>query len=166
MYMYFTIFGILFVSCFATVTNFLYDFFPINKFTNFFKPLGKGIWHKISDLVLPTILWSFIELPILGNLKLFWIATVLNLCIGSSLMYVIKYGSYVLLKKENNIINLISIYVSTIVSYLLSYFMFMLSSVNNHYIIISIVILLICLLIYIIVNLFPPKSEFFRGYEK
>ena len=166
MYMYFTIFGILFVGCFATVTNYLYEFLPINKFTNFFKPLGKGVWHKISDLVLPTILWGFIELPILGNLKLFWISFLLNICIGCSVIYVVKFGSYVLLKKENNFINLIAIYASTIISFLLSYFMFMLSTVNNYYIIISIVVLLIFLVIYILFNLFPPKSEFFRGYEK
>ena len=166
MYLYFTIFGILFVGCFATVTNYLYEFLPINKFTNFFKPLGKGVWHKINDLVLPTILWGFIELPILGNLKLFGVSFILNVCIGCSVMYVIKYGSYVLFKKENNIINLISIYASTIVAFVLSYFMFMLSSVNNYYIIISIVVIMLWLVIYTLVTLFPPKSEFFRGYEK
>lgn len=165
MYIYFTVFGILFVSVFAIVTNYLYELFPINKITNFFAPLGKGVWQRINGLVLPTILWGFIELPILGDLSFFWLAILLNICVSSAVMYVIKYSADLIFKKQNNVINLIAILGSTIIGFILSYLVFMISS-NGNYLFISIGALLILLVMYTLLLFFPPKSEFFRGKEE
>lgn len=161
MYGFFTIFGIIFVSIFATVTNYLYEIFPINKITNIFSPLGNGIWHKINCLIIPTIIWGFIEIPVLGNLSFFWIAILLNILIQSSIMYVIKYSAY-LLNWQGNVLNLLSIYISSIIGFFLSYLIFMLSYSGN-YMLISIIMLFLILAIYLILLFFPPNSEFFRG---
>lgn len=163
MYIYFTVFGILFTSVFASITNYMYDLFPINKITNFFAPLGGGIWHKINALTLPTILWSFIEVPVLGDLSFFFLSVILNVCIQCSIMYVIKYSSLLIFKNENNFINLISIFVASVVGFFLAYLIFIISSVSMKYMLVSIISLLLIMCLYIVVIYFPPKSEFFRG---
>ena len=159
--MVFTIFGIIFVAVFATITNYMYEIFPINKITNIFAPLGNGIWHKINCLFIPTIIWGFIEIPVLGNLSFFWLAILLNICIESAVMFVIKYSAY-LLKWQGNILNLIYIYISCIVGFILSYLIFMLSSTGS-YMLISIITLFFLLLFYLLLLFFPPNSEFFKG---
>ena len=163
MYLYFTIFGFIFVAIFATVTNYLYDMFPINKITNFFKPLGKGYWYKINSLVLPTILWGFIELPILGNLSLFWVSILLNVCVSSAVIYVIKYGYYLIVNDEieNNLINLLSIYVASFIGFVIAYLVFMISSIGGYYLL-SILAVIILFVLYVLISLFPPKSDFFE----
>ena len=101
MYAFFTIFGFLFIVISSILTNYIYTVFSINKVTNFLYPTdGRNIIDEINITVLPIIVWGFVELPILGYNDNFIISILLNILVSCSIMYEIKYGFYLVLKKE------------------------------------------------------------------
>lgn len=164
MYTFFGMFGFIFISMFATLTNYIYDIFPMNKYTNFLYQLdNKGIWGKISVTVFPILLWSLVELPILGNNSNFLIGVIINILVSCAVIFEIKYGIGLLINKENNTINLISIYIATLIGQLVSYMIFKMDPFfqGNH--IMSILGMVLLLNLYIIVIIKPPKIEFFKG---
>ena len=164
MYLFFTSFGFVFVALFATVTNYILELFPYNKVTSFFIPKTEGIWNKISVTILPIILWSFIESPVLASKSTFVLATFLNIFVSCSVIYVIKYGAFVLFNKEGNTVNILAIFVSSFIGSLLSYMLFFIST-NGTNAIFALGCLAVLLVCYIIVTLFPPETKFF-GFVK
>ncbi len=161
MILFFSVFGFIFIAFFAIITEYLYDIFPINRITNFFKPISAGTWNKVNSTVLPIILWGFIELPILINNSHFLLALVLNILVSCSVLYVIRFSS-LLFKKENKVIDIISILVATGLGQFISYLsLFTGNNVSNVFSTIFGVISIF--LIYTLITLFPPRSSFFRG---
>ena len=165
MYVFFTVAGAVFIALFATITNFIYDLFPINKITNFFKPRNDGIWSNINSTMLPIILWGFIEVSVIGDKSLFFLAIILNVFVSSAVIYIIKYTIFVIFKVQNNIINLFSIYFATLIGQTLVYMLLIISKTTKN-LYISIIGLGAFLLFYLMLTLFPPKTEFFIGTEK
>ena len=81
-----------------------------------------------------------------------------------SVSYIIKYGYSLISKKENDIVNIISIFVSTFFGFVINYICLLLG--KNINIEISLIGVLITTALYIIIKIFPPKSEFFRGVQE
>ncbi len=161
MILFFSVFGFIFISCFAIVTEYIYEIFPVNKITNFFKPISKGVWGKVNSTVLPIIIWGFIELPIMASNTHFLMSVILNIFVSCAFLYVIKFSA-MLFNKENKFIDIVSILITTILGQTLSYLVLYTGSnvLEFYYSVIGIVILFI---MYIIVSLYPPKSAFFNG---
>lgn len=159
MYLFFTIFGIIFVGSASTVLNYLYDIFSINKITQFFKPIEKSTWNEINITVLPTLIWACIALPILGSNTNFLIAILLNIFISCSIIYVVKYSIYLTLNKENSFINLIAIYIAVLVGQFVSFMILKIEPVISLNIWISIVGLIILLIAY-------ASSILYKQYKK
>lgn len=122
MYAFFAIFGFLFIVISSILTNYIYTVFSINKVTNFLYPTdGRNIIDEINITVLPIIVWGFVELPILGNNDNFIISILLNIFVSCSIIYEIKYGFYLVLKKEIKFINIIAICLATMLGQIVSY---------------------------------------------
>ncbi len=122
MYVFFTIFGFLFIVISSILINYIYKIFSINKITNYLYPTdGKSIINEINITVLPIIIWGFIELPILGSNDNFILSILLNILVSCSIIYEIKYGFYLILKKESKFIDVISIIIATILGQSVSY---------------------------------------------
>lgn len=161
MNVFFSIFGFVFITAFAIVTEYLYEFFPINKITNFFKPTTKGTWSKVNATILPIILWSCIATPILIKNSNFLISVVLNIFVSCSVLYVIRFVALVF-KKENHTINIISIVIATLLGQLLNYLVLLVGKENTHFYY-SLIGIIALLFIYVSITLYPPQSSFFRG---
>lgn len=161
MYLFFMFGGIIFV-CFASIIiYFIYDIFPIGKITTFLNPIQKSLWNDINISVIPTLVWGLIELPVLGINNLFIISIISNICLSSAVVYVIKYG-YLLIKKESNdVLNIISIIISTVFGFVLAYLILNISNTNNYNLYFSIGELLVLIGFVFYLKLFPPKSFFF-----
>lgn len=167
MYIFFTIFGFLFVSISSTFLNYIYDIFSINKITNFLVPIdNKSIWNKINITVLPVIIWSMIELPVLGDNGNFVIGVIMNIVISCAIIYEIKYSALVFFNKEGNFINLMAIYAATMLGQVMQFMILKMKPFFNGNYLISIIAMLVILLIYVLIRLYPPKTIFFKGNEK
>ena len=160
MYIFFTIFGIVFVILFATVSNFLHDFFEDSLVVDIIAPKDKGLWSKINLTVFPTVIWGLIELPVLGNHNFLLLSVLINLSVSAAVIYVIKIGAETLFKKTNQIINIVSIVIATFVGFLASYIL-LISSKQTQNLYVNILGLIIFLGVYTMIVLYPPKTEFF-----
>lgn len=161
MYIFFMVAGFIFTIGLSIVLNYLYSIFSINKITEFLHPTVETIFNQISIPIIPIILWSFIELPILGNNNFFLVGLILNIFLTSSIMYIIKYGYKLISPKESNIVSIIAILVSTFFGFIINYLSLLIGKDGD--LLNSIIGLLVITAFYIVIKIFPPKSEFFRG---
>ena len=161
MYIFFMVAGFIFTIGLSIVLNYLYSIFSINKITKFLHPTDETIFNQISIPIIPIILWSFIELPILGNNNFFLVGLILNIFLTSSIMYIIKYGYKLISPKESNIVSIIAILVSTFFGFIINYLSLLIGKDGD--LLNSIIGLFVITVFYIVIKIFPPKSEFFRG---
>ena len=163
MYAFFTIFGFLFIVISSILTNYIYTVFSINKVTNFLYPTdGRNIIDEINITVLPIIVWGFVELPILGYNDNFIISILLNILVSCSIMYEIKYGFYLVLKKEIKFINIIAICLAAMLGQIVSYMILKsnpLIILNNIEYIVSIIGMIIILLLHSLIILKIPQIK-------
>lgn len=160
MYLFFTIFGILFCSISTFIIYFIYDLFSINKITNILNPIEKSIWNDINMAVLPTLVWGLIELPVFGFNNLFIISIILNICVGSAVMYIIKYSSYLFNNKNTLFYDLISIFIAILFGQFIEGLVVAMGS-QNFNIFISILSLLGLIIFVLYLKINPPKTFFF-----
>lgn len=166
MYAFFTIFGFIFITIFATITNYIYEIFSINKFTNFLNQVdNNGIWSKVNVTILPTLIWSLIGLPILGSNANFIISIIINIIVSCAVIYEIRYGAILLTNKENNQINLISIYVGTFIGQIVGFMVLKMKPLWQGNYLISILGVVILLFIHSLLIIKPPRSKFFKGKD-
>ncbi len=164
MYLFFVITGLLFVIGFSIVSNFIYSIFSVNKVTNFLNSNDKTTFNNINICILPNIIWSFIELPLLGYNSYFILGLILNIFINCSVMYIIVYGYSLISNQNNEISKILAIIVASIFGFTINYICLLAG--HQWSIFFSIGGVLIILILYIIIKLFPPKSEFFRGIKE
>lgn len=171
MYTFFTIFGFLFIVIASILINYIYNVFSINKVTNYFYPTnGRNVLNEINITVLPIIVWGFVELPVLSDNSNFILSVILNILVACAIMYEIKYGIYVLLKKENKFVDIISIIVATTFGQLVSYMILKSNPIidfgNISYIISIIGILLLLILHSILILKYPIFRKKSDEYEE
>lgn len=160
MYLFFCVYGFLFVSVFANIKSYLNELFPDNKIVEFISPVEDSLWNSINSLVVPTTIWSIIELPVLGKCSHFSIGFLLNIIVGCGIIYVVKNFFEIVLKKDNKTVNIIANIVGAAIGFFLSYLFLIISKNGNVFI--SIVTVLGFLILLILVYIFPPKSFFFE----
>ncbi len=166
MYLFFTLFGFLFVFLFSVGIYFIYEVFSINKVTNFLNPTLDTTWNKINITVIPILIWGYIELPILGSNNYFLSALILNSCVSSSVMYVIRYGNLIFNDSSNKFVDIMSIFVGTILGQIISYIVLLIGLGSHNGIWISIIGILLYTGFIFMLKVYPPKSEFFRGNKR
>lgn len=163
MNLFFMVSGFLFVTGFSVILNYLFEIFSINKFTKFLNPLNNAIFNDISYSIIPNIIWALIEIIILGTNYYFLLGFILNILVSMGIMYVIRYGYKLVYDNESHIVNVVSIIVSCFFGFTCNY-LSLLTGINKRidikYSLIGIVSFTI---IYLILKLFPPKNDFFRG---
>lgn len=166
MYLFFTLFGFLFIFLCSIGIYFIYEVFSINKVTNFLNPTLDTTWNRINITVIPILIWGYIELPILGSNSYFLSALILNTCVSSSVMYVIRYGNLIFNDSSNKFVDIMSIFVGTILGQIIMYIMLLIGLGSGNGIWISIIGILVYTAFIFMLKVYPPKSEFFRGSSK
>lgn len=164
MYLFFTIAGFLFTVGLSIVLHYIYNIFSVNKITGFLNPQKDTIFNKISISIIPLLLWSFIEVPILGSNYYFILGLILNIFLTCSISYIIRYGYSLISNKENEILNILSITISLLFGFIVNYICLLLGKEIS--LEVSVIGILIITVFYIIIKVFPPKSEFFRGISE
>lgn len=164
MILYLTIIGIFFIIGSSIILNYIYSIFQINKITSFLNPTEDTIFNNISISFIPILIWSLIELPLLGNNYYFILGLILNIFITLAVSYIIKYGYTLISNKENNIVDILAIFTSVFFGSTINYICLLIGKTTEMKI--SIVGTLIIIAFYIFIKVFPPNSEFFRGTQK
>lgn len=162
MYLFFMITGFLFVTGLSILINYIYEIFSINKITKFLSPTENTIFNKIGITILPSIIWSLIEIPMLGTNYYFLLGFILNIIISMSVIYVIKYGYNLINKNENNIVKIISIIGGTFFGFTVNYLSLLIGIQRDSKLTTSLIGILLFTVFYILIKIFPPKSNFFR----
>lgn len=121
MYLFFTVCGFLFVAISSIIINYIYDIFPINKVTVFLKPLDRASINKFNITLIPILLRSYIELPMLITNKYFVVSVLANSFISCVVMYIIKNSSYLINRKTENVTEGIAIVIATVFGQLIGY---------------------------------------------
>ena len=162
MYLFFMITGFLFVTGLSILLNYIYEIFSINKITKFLSPTENTIFNKIGITIIPSIIWSLIEIPMLGTNYYFLLGFILNIIISMSVIYVIKYGYNLINKNENNIVKIISIIGGTFFGFTVNYLSLLIGIQRDSKLTTSLIGILLFTVFYILIKIFPPKSNFFR----
>ena len=162
MYLFFMITGFLFVTGLSVLINYIYEIFSINKITKFLSPTENTIFNKIGITIIPSIIWSLIEIPMLGTNYYFLLGFILNIIISMSVIYVIKYGYNLINKNENNIVKIISIIGGTFFGFTVNYLSLLIGIQRDSKLTTSLIGILLFTVFYILIKIFPPKSNFFR----
>lgn len=166
MYLYFMICGYLFVVGSSIVLTYLFELVSINGFTKFLSPIEDTPFNRISISMIPNLIWAFIEVGLLGSNKLFVLGFILNIFITLSTMYVIKYGYELVSNKESDILKVASIIISCLLGFICNYLCLLIGINKNIPTIASFLIIMGITAVYIIVRLYPPKNEFFKGAQE
>lgn len=166
MYLYFMICGFLFVMGSSIVLTYLFELVSINSFTKFLSPIEDTPFNRISISVISNLIWAFIEIGLLGSNKLFVLGFILNIFITLSTMYVIKYGYELVSNKESDVLKVVSIVISCLLGFICNYLCLLIGINKNIPTIASFLIILGFTAVYIIIRLYPPKSEFFKGAQE
>jgi len=166
MYLFFTISGYLFVVGLSLIFTYLFEIFPITKFTKFLSPLEKSTFNKISIAIIPNILWAFIEVAILGDNMFFVLGFFLNVFITMCVMYVIKFGYDLIAGNENNVVNIVAIFFASFFGFFCNYICLLIGVKKEINPIYSLLGLLLLTGIYLIIKFFTPKIEFFKGSSR
>lgn len=162
MYLFFMITGFLFVTGLSILINYIYEIFSINKITKFLSPTENTIFNKIGITIIPSIIWSLIEISMLGTNYYFLLGFILNIIISMSVIYVIKYGYNLINKNENNIVKIISIIGGTFFGFTVNYLSLLIGIQRDSKLTTSLIGILLFTVFYILIKIFPPKSNFFR----
>ena len=163
MYLFFMISGYLFVVGLSIVFDHLFELFPITKLTKFLSPIEESTFNKISVVIVPNIVWTLIELIILGNNKLFVLGLLLNIFISVCVMYVIKFGYDLIAHKESDVVDIIAIFFSCFFGFFCNYICLAIGTNKQINPLLSLFGVLLLAGIYTIIRINPPKYEFFRG---
>ena len=79
-----------------------------------------------------------------------------------SVIYVIKYGYNLINKNENNIVKIISIIGGTFFGFTVNYLSLLIGIQRDSKLTTSLIGILLFTVFYILIKIFPPKSNFFR----
>lgn len=165
MYLFFMIAGFIFTVLSSIIILQTYNIFSITKLTKFIYPTKDTIFNNIGTSIIPILLWGYIEIAILSTNSYFLIGLCLNIFLNCAISYIIIYGYSLISNKENTTIQIVSLIAANFFGYSINYLSLLIGgSISN--LLINIIGILAITVFYIIIKIYPPKSEFFRGKTK
>ena len=158
-----SILGFFVISILGTLLHFSFEFFNNNLFVATFSAVNESIWEHIKIAVMPTFLWTIIELIILkyrqDNLwssLLIKIVTIIITIILGFYCYTAIVGHHILW------IDILLFYISILLGQFFSYKEIKSKKVKILYEEISKYLVLIIFLMFVLFTFLPPKLEIFK----
>lgn len=164
MYLFFMVTGYIFTVLSSILILQTYNIFSINKLTKFIYPPKETIFNKIGVSLIPILLWSLIEIAILGTNSYFMLGICLNIFLNCSISYIIIYGYFLISSKETPLVQLVSILIANFFGYAINYISLLIGGTTS--MLYNIIAIVVFIIVYTIIKLYPPKNEFFRGTKK
>ena len=162
--LFFTIMGIVFTVFSSIIIKDIYDYYPINKITEFLNPTEDTVYNKISVCIIPIIAWAVIECIVLGYNSFFLLGLILNITINCSIFYIIHYGHTLISQDEEKVVSIITIVLANIVGFLINYLLLLIGSYGN--ILNSIIGLALLIILFILIRVIKPNILIFKNQKK
>lgn len=162
--LFFAITGTIFTILSSIIIKNLYDMYPINKVTEFIKPTEETIFNKISTSILPLIIWSIIEVPVIGYNSNFLLGLLLNITINCSLTYIIIYGHSLLGSEEGKILSITSIIIASIMGFMINYLTLFVGHMG--YLLNSIIGIILLIALFTTIRMLKPNILIFKKEKK
>lgn len=153
---YFCLSGFLFISIIGFVLHMFYDVADKNKALRFLFAVNNSPWEQIKLAFFPTIVWGLISILLGINNAMFvlFIALISEIVVFTLLFYFTQG----ITKKQNNTVDLVTFFVSVLVSMLICYFVF---KAKNLGLVVNIVGLAIAVIIVVCYGIFSYKTPHF-----
>ena len=161
MYLFLMITGFLFVIGLSILLKNIYELFSINKFTKFISPTEKSIFNTIGIIIIPNILWAFIEFPLVASNYYYLLGFLLNIFVSMATIYVIEYGM-TLIKNNNSALSIVAIIIGSTFGFVVNYLCLLIGIYKEIKIQYSLLGLLLFIIIYIFIKIKPPENSIFK----
>lgn len=158
-----SIIGFFVISMIGTLLHFAYEFFDNNLFVATFSAVNESVWEHIKIAVMPTFLWTIVELFILkyrqdnlwSSLLVKIITIIFTITIGFY-SYTSVIGTHILW------IDILIFFVAILTAQILSYKEIKSKKVKVEYEEISKYLVLIIFLMFVFFTFLPPKLDIFK----
>lgn len=148
-----------FLLCF--LTHFLYDLFPNFLFSIFF-PVNESIFEHVKMIFTTFLLYSLIEYYLQTKYNLLdknFLFNTLFTAISCIIIYLAIYLPIYYIFGENMVFTISWLFVSIIISEIISYYMYSLRKIKFDNLALPIIVFLYIIIGYL--TYFPPKEDFF-----
>ena len=153
---YFCLSGFLFISIIGFVFHLFYDVTDKNKALRFLFAVNNSPWEQIKLAFLPTLIWGLISIFLNINNAMFvlFIALISEIVVFTLLFYFTQG----ITRKQNNVLDLVTFFVSILVTMIICYFIF---KANNLGLVVNIIGLALAVLIIVCYGIFSYKTPKF-----
>lgn len=145
------IYGIIFVFILGTIGHFLYQICN-NKIIGFIFSKSESIWEHLKLGITPIIIWSLIEKSKLPNIKYFYSITGYQITIYSLSIIVLYIVYRLIFKKRNTIYDILTFYISVIISFITKFLLVNMISIPIVVIILGYILFLLNIIAYFYLN--------------
>ncbi len=154
--------SILIISIVGTLSHFLYDIFNHNKIIGLFTAVNESTWEHIKIGLTPTILYSLYDGYIFGNNPNYFFAKLCSLLSIIIVIPLIYYSYKSIFNKDITIINILSFYISIIISQFAFKYIIESSPIDFKYQYISCILLFVLFGSYLLLTLLPLELFIFK----
>lgn len=155
--------GFVFVSIFGTINHFLYELLGNSVIIGIFCPVNESIWEHQKLLFFPYIIWNIAEYFILKKQNSFFPAKASGIISGIIFTIAFYYTYTGISGNESIFCDVLSFYIGTAVSFLVSYMIIKnFGNGNINLSNISVFILIIITAMFIIFTFAPPLIPLFK----
>ena len=154
--------SVIFITLLGTFLHFLYEISHENKYVAIFAAVNESTWEHIKIGMTPTLLWHLYDLFKYGLNNNFIVALTSSLTVIIILIPLIFYSYTLFTKKAILWVDIISFYITIIISEITFNYLIKLNNIPNYLVIICIIILIIELLMYFFFTYYPLKNKLFE----
>lgn len=158
-----SILGFFVIAILGTLLHFTFEFFNNSLFVATFSAVNESVWEHIKIAIMPTFLWTFIELIVLkyrqDNLwssLLIKIVTIILTIVLGFYTYTTILGNHILL------LDIILFYIAILLGQIFSYKEIKTKKVKVIYEEISKYLVIIIFLMFVLFTFLPPKLGIFK----
>lgn len=159
---YFCLVGFIVIGAFCLYLRYAYELTNHNKYISIFSSINNSIWEHIKIIIYPTLIWSIIELPILGSNGNFIFAIILNVFVSCSFVYVFHLVNNLVFEKPNDYFEIIGYTIAIAIGQFVSFLVLSITSIISLPVYISIIFIVICTIICFLLHIYIPQNYFFQ----
>lgn len=155
------IIGFIFVSVFGTLFHFLYEWLNYSKIIALFCPVNESVWEHLKLLFFPYLIWTVIEYFLLGKKENFFFSKITGVLCGIVFLVSFFYTYNGITGSSGTFINILSFFIGTAISFILSYEI-MRNCKKNTNKIIPIILFIVIAGIFFLFTFVPPLIPLFE----
>lgn len=153
--------GFIFISIVGTILHFTYEITNKNKFIALFSATNESTWEHIKMGLSALLFYSIIDYSLIGNNPNYFFSKLVSIISLIILIPLIFYSYTKISKKPILFVDILSFYISILISQLFGYWVVNLNVNSQSLSIIFKSMLFTIFIFYLTATFYPPKSKLF-----